>query len=55
VEEVPPRSEPGGSPIAADVHQAIVSEMREVFLHELDADLFEPEDDGDHVFRAWWD
>jgi hypothetical protein len=55
IEDTPPRAEPGGSRIDADSHQSLIAEMRQVFLQELDADLFEPEDDSDHTFRAWWD
>jgi hypothetical protein len=54
LEEVKP-GKTGGDPISPEVHRALISEMRHVFLNELAADTFEPEGNDDHVYAAWWD
>jgi hypothetical protein len=43
-----------GSPVHDSAHQALVEELRALFLNELDARGFGPRDDSDHVFGAWW-
>jgi hypothetical protein len=53
-EETKP-GETGGTRIPPEVHKALIAEMRQVFLNEVDADTFEPEGNDDHVYAAWWD
>jgi len=43
-----------GTPVHDSAHQALVEELRALFLNELDARGFGPRDDSDHVFGAWW-
>ncbi len=35
-------------------NQALVAELRQLFMTELDANRFEPLDDTGHVFAAHW-
>ena len=53
-EEISPRS-PSGSKFSDDQRKMLITEMRALFLDELDADKFEMNGDYEYEFGAWWD
>ena len=53
VEEIP-QGAPVGKPISDEDNQALVAELHQLFMTELDANRFEPLDDTGHVFAAHW-
>jgi hypothetical protein len=53
LEESSPRNE--GTRIPSETRRALISEMEEVFLRQLGADIFEPCDADKTEYRAWWD
>ncbi|MGZ3238158.1 MAG: hypothetical protein ACXU8A_12365, partial [Burkholderiaceae bacterium] len=54
VEEHPPAGK-GGTTISNETHESLIKEMRQLFIEELNADKFEPDDESNHVYGAWWD
>jgi len=54
LENIQPR-EPTGTRISESDAEALILEMRKVFIDELDADKFEPDVDASRIFGAWWD
>lgn len=52
--EEQPQGAPAGLPVSDPAHLSLVDELRQVFLHELDAQRFEPYDGTGHAFGAWW-
>jgi len=53
VEEIP-QGAPVGKPISDEDNQALVEELRQLFMNELDANRFESLDETGHVFAAHW-
>jgi hypothetical protein len=53
VEEIP-QGAPVGKPISDQDNQLVVDALRQMFMHELDANRFEALDDTGHVFAAHW-
>ena len=52
-EEIPQGS-PVGKPVSDEDNQALVDELRQLFMHDLDANRFEAIDDTGHSFTAYW-
>ena len=52
-EEIPQGS-PVGKPVSDEDNQALVDELRQLFMHDLDANRFEAIDDTGHAFAAYW-
>jgi hypothetical protein len=53
VEEMP-QGAPVGKPVSDEETLALVDELRQVFMNELDAIRFEAVDNTGHLFRAQW-
>ncbi|WP_296000678.1 hypothetical protein, partial [Rugamonas sp.] len=52
LEDTPSR--PSGSRISEQEHDLLISELRNLFLHQLGADKFEP-NEVEHSCGVWWD
>lgn len=53
VEEIP-QGAPVGKLIPDEVTQTLADELRQVLVHDLDANRFEALDDTNHVYAAYW-
>jgi hypothetical protein len=53
IEDTNPRI--SGARIPREEREALVAELRRVFLTELNADKFERDGDSEFVYGAWWD
>jgi hypothetical protein len=54
VEDTDPRGK-SGTKFSIEERDALVSQLRHVFLNELGADKFERDGDNEYVYGAWWD
>lgn len=53
VEETLPGTQ--GARISQENHEALMLELQQTFVDELEADVFETIDDSEHEVRIWWD
>lgn len=54
VEETNPRGK-SGTKYSVEEREALVSQLRHLFLNELNADKFERDNHNKYVYGAWWD